>query len=57
MLKKVLTTAFTLMPLQYSEGADKIIFISDISLNEWGTHLNQLNVNKKRHLLRFLNSL
>ena len=33
-LKKVLTTVSALMSLQYDEGADKIIFASDISLNE-----------------------
>ena len=56
-LKKVLTTVSALMPLQYGEEADKIIFISDISLNEWGAHLDQLNTNRKRHSSRFLSSL
>ena len=40
MLKKVLTTVSALMPLQYGERADKIIFASDISLDEWDAHLN-----------------
>ena len=34
MLKKALTTISTLMSLQYDKKADKIIFISDINLNE-----------------------
>ena len=33
-LKKVLTTVSALMPLQYGKETDKIIFASDISLNE-----------------------
>ena len=33
-LKKALTTVSALMPLQYDKEADKIIFTSDISLNE-----------------------
>ena len=33
-LKKVLTTVSVLMPLQYDKRADKIIFASDINLNE-----------------------
>ena len=40
MLKKVLTTVSALIFLQYDKEADKIIFASDISLNEWGAHLN-----------------
>ena len=40
MLKKALTTVSALMSLQYDKGADKIIFISDVSLNEWDAHLN-----------------
>ena len=39
-LKKVLTTVSALMPLQYSEEADKVIFVSDANLNEWGAHLD-----------------
>ena len=57
MLKKVLTTVSALMPLQYDKRADKIIFASDININEWDTHLNQLNANRKRYSLRFLSSL
>ena len=56
-LKKVLTTASALISLQYDKRADKIIFVSDISLNEWDAHLDQLDVNEKRHSLRFLSSL
>ena len=56
-LKKVLTTVPVLMPLQYDKETDKIIFASDISLNEWDTHLDQLNADKKRHSLRFLSGL
>ena len=56
-LKKALTTISALMLLWYSEGANKIIFILDISLNGWGAHLNQLDADEKRHLLRFLSSL
>ena len=33
-LKKVLTTVSALMSLQYDEKTDKIIFASDVSLNE-----------------------
>ena len=33
-LKEVLTTASALISLQYDKGADKIIFVSDVSLNE-----------------------
>ena len=40
MLKKVLTIVSALMSLQYGKEADKIIFVSDVSLNEWGTHLD-----------------
>ena len=57
MLKKALTTVSALMSLQYGEKTDKIIFILNISLDEWGAHLNQLDVNEKRHSLRFLSSL
>ena len=39
-LKKVLTTASALMSLQYDKKADKIIFASNINLNEWDTHLD-----------------
>ena len=39
-LKKVLTTVSALMTLQYDDEADKIIFISDISLDEWSAHLD-----------------
>ena len=56
-LKKVLTTVSALMFLQYSKKADKIIFALDISLNEWSAYLDQLNADRKRHLLRFLSSL
>ena len=34
MLKKVLTTVSALMSLQYDKRTDKIIFASDINLNE-----------------------
>ena len=40
MLKKALIIISALMFLQYSKGADKIIFISDVNLNEWSAHLN-----------------
>ena len=56
-LKKVLTTVSALMSLQYNKKTDKIIFASDISLNEWDTHLDQLNADRKRHSLRFLSDL
>ena len=34
MLKKALTTVSALMPLQYDKEAGKIIFASDVNLNE-----------------------